>query len=1346
MRELDSKEKRMKNNFNYYKQVENPVMYLCNPNQKPLGVINGENRHLTLRFNDLSELTFIVHKINCTVDIYDKIESRRLVFVERIGWFQIKSVTNTDDGTSESKEVSCVSHQTQLNTRGFVSEERVYMFYNPNDPLDDRYDSSDSSAVPSVIGQLNKQVGIKVDLGVSKEEPEVDHDYVDWTIVYIDDNLKFKSKNDGDMYVSADDEDNICRTFSSNNYFGYDFIINEVEEAFEVIFEFDFLYHAIKVKTLNDITKPTNIYLSLDNLANSISVTEDSENIVTVLSCSGNDLGIETVNPMGTNYIVNFDYYKKEVDDSNGKKYPWMSKELIDALNEWNEVYESQKDNYSGLVIDLQKLYQTDTEKQTELTYAQLKLADLETAQGQHSSGKADGDELIVVESVDCGATSLLYTSNYYETPFSENGIIMAYKDAPTATNDDGDYVFQFSGMGKTNFVYSMLQGFVDSGEKNGDGEYDAAESSEAYLYFINDSSRKTYCKFRVAAEIGLVKDENGFLSEKGSVSVKGKSFAVDTTVSGYYFVTPEGSSQISVSKSNGSFVYNNLQFKITKSADNVVSVYCYYVAGFTRYSTYKTLTGDNNWVDIWTEKVNSIKKEKETNNKAIEEKEAEMATITNACEVQKFIKAKGDDIYNEFLNYWIEGEYTNDSIAVLDGTTMEERIELANELMEASQKELTKVSQPTFELSVSAVNFLNLIEFRQFAEELTLGAKVTIEKDEDTHYTPALVSVEYDLDDLETFELSFSNAAKLDETEMTFADLLNDASSTSRTVSANWSNLTDYWKNKEEITDLLNNPLDRSLRAGQENMSNQEFTIDPTGILGRKWADDSHAVFDREQVRIVNNQMLFTDDNWKTVRTALGKVYLDDDSYAYGLAAEVVVGNLILTPRMQIVNENGSIRLDENGIVIKNGSADVFKADVSGNLYLKGKIESTSGEIGGFTICKNALYNGLNSMSVMGTGVYVGIDGINVGGKFVVAENGVVTINEGSINIGNNFIVDQNGAVNIKKGSINLGDNFIVDVDGTLTATGATIQGEILANGGTIGGFNIDENSINNGTSSLTDNVEGVYLGTDGINVGGGFIVQKDGSALITKGAIQIGETKNDGSTLSSKITQQEIVQRYYRKWRWDNEEVTDEAYTKIQQGDIEIKRCNYADGIDDMMLIGHTVDSSTAMANSGYKIVSNNNLMIAVCDRENMSYASSTWGGIRLFHKEGSLTSSNYLDGTWYGTLGGVSSGSDRNIKNSVGSLSPEYDKLFDNLNPVRYKYNEGTSGRFHTGFIAQEVEAATINAGLSTQDFAAFIRNTDGETTTCYLRYEEIIALCVSQIQKLKTRINELEKLRN
>jgi hypothetical protein len=59
--------------------------------------------------------------------------------------------------------------------------------------------------------------------------------------------------------------------------------------------------------------------------------------------------------------------------------------------------------------------------------------------------------------------------------------------------------------------------------------------------------------------------------------------------------------------------------------------------------------------------------------------------------------------------------------------------------------------------------------------------------------------------------------------------------------------------------------------------------------------------------------------------------------------------------------------------------------------------------------------------------------------------------------------------------------------------------------------------------------------------------------------------------------------------------------------------------------------------------------------------------------------------LNGTW-STDVATATVSDITKKNSIKNLSIEYDLFFNTLEPVQYKFNNGTSNRIHTGFIAQ------------------------------------------------------------
>lgn len=109
-----------------------------------------------------------------------------------------------------------------------------------------------------------------------------------------------------------------------------------------------------------------------------------------------------------------------------------------------------------------------------------------------------------------------------------------------------------------------------------------------------------------------------------------------------------------------------------------------------------------------------------------------------------------------------------------------------------------------------------------------------------------------------------------------------------------------------------------------------------------------------------------------------------------------------------------------------------------------------------------------------------------------------------------------------------------------------------------------------------------------------------------------------------------------------------------------------------------------------------------------------------------------------------------SDRRVKNSMDYDMSRYEQFYMALKPVSFRKNNGTSGRTHTGFIAQDVERALLENGLSTTDFAGLTIEQladgftkDGVSDQFYqLRYGEFISLNTHMIQQLCRRVEALE----
>ncbi len=97
------------------------------------------------------------------------------------------------------------------------------------------------------------------------------------------------------------------------------------------------------------------------------------------------------------------------------------------------------------------------------------------------------------------------------------------------------------------------------------------------------------------------------------------------------------------------------------------------------------------------------------------------------------------------------------------------------------------------------------------------------------------------------------------------------------------------------------------------------------------------------------------------------------------------------------------------------------------------------------------------------------------------------------------------------------------------------------------------------------------------------------------------------------------------------------------------------------------------------------------------------------------------------------GTIQASDRAGKKEVEYDMDRYSGLFDRLRPCSFLRVNGTSGRRHHGFIAQEVKEALEAEGLTGMDFAGYAEWDGG----CGLRYGEIIAMLVHEVQRLKKK---------
>lgn len=147
----------------------------------------------------------------------------------------------------------------------------------------------------------------------------------------------------------------------------------------------------------------------------------------------------------------------------------------------------------------------------------------------------------------------------------------------------------------------------------------------------------------------------------------------------------------------------------------------------------------------------------------------------------------------------------------------------------------------------------------------------------------------------------------------------------------------------------------------------------------------------------------------------------------------------------------------------------EVMSVTASG-LTVKGNVQATTGNIGGFTIGASAIYNNISSMSGTQTnGVYIGTDGIKLGQNFSVKTNGEVTATN-MVLLGTLWFKDSNNnwqsmnANNLRSG-----------------AQSAYSNGSYWS-GGASGGYNFTKATQGNGPSTFSCNTlynvgESIYI-----------------------------------------------------------------------------------------------------------------------------------------------------------------------------------------------------------------------------------------------------------------------------
>ncbi len=791
-------------------------------------------------------------------------------------------------------------------------------------------------------------------------------------------------------------------------------------------------------------------------------------------------------------------------------------------------------------------------------------------------------------------------------------------------------------------------------------------------------------------------------------------------------------------------------------------------------------------------------------------------------------------DLLNELMTHIKPTDYVDEYMLVTESMTYSQRFEKAKELMDRAQSQLVKISSGQKTYSIDTRSFLFNKQFKHFSEQLCAGAIIYVETKKDTMEQLHLTGIDINFDEKST---NFTLGNKYDRSDLKalYEDALGQNSKSFSELKYIASIIEDQQKQldyqRNWVADLRTLTLDNVLTS-----EDQAIEINNRGLIGRKrqlnedgsWATDENdnPLFELEQVKLINNTLVFTKDNWNTASTAVGKIavgYNPDGSvkYAYGINGQVLIGELILGNNLVLTGTGAGIKIKDN-----NGN-DVFYADEDGNLVLIGKITACAGHIGGWNLVpdywsasllftKEDTVNG--GATTVGTGMagaannyfgatsfpafwagytgkhahpYAASDagedwGSNI--NFYVAHNGYLHAKNanitGTINASKGQIADYtiNGAQLIGNnvgmsgtsgqgwafwaGSNDAGSApFRVGHEGVLYATNAYITGTINATSGNIGGWTIEKTwaGAPDGEVKLYSSIWNVAHSGIGMAVDSGI-----GNPAFWAGCnpafANDGTYCGDPWQLSGYGFNWEERTKFYVT-RQGHLHASDATIT----GTINATSGSFRGTINAGTVIATVNPGANAVSKLGGLYLLNNpagngatintyNCTLGTSNKNNQAGLTFAGSVGRIGATDGNGNSANvWVYGSGIGTLGGTwaydsgSSGnlSDINHKNSIEEINGRFDILFDIIEPVRYKYNEGTSNRYHLGYIAQQIEQSILDAELTEKDVAFVIDIQDHdefgqelETYTKYLRYEEFIALNTWQIQRAKKRITDLE----
>ena len=1274
---------------------EVPELQLQTLSRDIIGILGGvSDLRFNIKFSEPSEISFTIPKVLDDGDnpLYGAVTGHRIIYTKHYGIYVIMNPETEADGISDMKQVRGYSLEKTLDSKRFFLEEGTFNFWNPAAPQD------------TIIGRILELAP-------------------DWSVGYVSPTLIGR-----------------YRTFDSFDDYLLSFVYNTVPDKYRCVFVFDPYAMTISVYDADEARPTLPIYLDFDNLVQQIAVEEISDELVTALRPYGADeLDIRSVNPIGSNWIYDLSYFIENGDINGSLAEKWQA---------WQRSILNNQALYKGLVA----LRASST---TRLLTEQAALIDLQGELEDLTNQQSITIQTLATETTSAGKKSQQQLLNEINAKIRAKKAEIAAKESVIENiNADlnADDPSSYSGR-----IKAITEELAFS------SYFTKKEQSVLSQYLIEqDITESTF----VATDVDTSVSGSTYSFNSGAISISGADilevdFSTDFkkrmfTISGGTFVI-SGDMNIS-----GDVIRGTLE--VPNSGQAVMSLY----AGSITVNNKTAASG--------------------------------MITVTGtASGLSTDVRKVAVDGITTYEGSKLQFNVASSSLYLTANVSEYQKYSVQMELFDYAAGVLSDLATPTYEFSVDSANFIFAQEFAPFRNSLELGKAVYLLMDNQKIITPIIIEFELSFEDRENFSIVFSNRFKRHDSVNTLKDMIETSYSTSRSFDANKYIYNQVTSQASSVSKFMQSSLDAAVNSIVA-AANQSVLINGAGIhVGGN---------SNYQLRIIDSMIAMTDDNWSTAKLAIGLFATEDTGIYFGVNAEVIGGKLIVGNNLIIENENdygvmqfkvdatgawlnnatfilqsdsvarsagGKIILDPRyGIVAGNG--DLFDTegttvtpsfiDSNGNIeldddgiptnanfyldirdgsaYFRGTVNATSGEVGGWTLAEDYLHSGSGS-----TYVALNASGTN------------------------------NAAYAIWAGASNPASApFYVKRDGSLFARTGTFKGAV--SGATF------KDSAGNSMMNSNYEFKAGYLNLNGINVGNGnFVVDSSGNVSM-KGSITMaaGSSINWALVTETNATSSEAYQRANTAhslaglaneaaneaynlaadalWVAENNEVTDrEIFNILTSGGTRFGI--FSDSTSNRLYINAnyirsgTIDADIitlgsdwggfccAIGNDGVSDTYGS-MMYGSDDRY---YFIATNAGVRMQARNNGITvtaNRTVVDADE------IETGSDKRIKNSISYEMDKYSDFFFKLKPSYYRLNSGMSGRYHLGFIAQDVEQAILESGITTDDFAGLVQSAGLEDAhkeyvdQYYLRYNNFISLNTYMIQKLYRRIEELEEKLN